>query len=75
MDLKTYLKASKKTQTQFATELRPPVTQGVVSQWILGKTRISAERCRDIERATGGRVIVHELRPDIFGRAKSRAVA
>ena len=73
MDLKTYLETAKKTQAEFAEDL--DVTQGLVSQWLRGVTRITAERCRDIERVTNGRVTVHDLRPDIFGRDKNRAAA
>ena len=63
MDLKTYLKD--KSQTQLAGELG--VSQGLIWQWINGRTRITAERARDIERATGGIVTRKDLRPDLFG--------
>ncbi len=63
MDLKTYLETA--TQTELARRLG--VTQGLVHQWVTGKTRITAERCRDIERVTEGKVTRGELRPDIFG--------
>jgi DNA-binding transcriptional regulator YdaS (Cro superfamily) len=33
------------------------------------RKRVPPERCADIERATGGAVTRHELRPDIFGEA------
>lgn len=70
MDLKTYLTTSKKTQQQFAVAL--DVSQGLVWQWLNGVTRVTAERCLDIEKATDGQVTRYDLRPDIFGK-KSRA--
>lgn len=35
----------------------------VIQQWI--KSRVPAERCPDIERATNGAVRCEELRPDV----------
>lgn len=35
----------------------------VIQQWVL--TRVPAEHCPTIERATGGEVTCEELRPDI----------
>jgi DNA-binding transcriptional regulator YdaS (Cro superfamily) len=43
------------------------VSRQLVSHWRTGRCRVPAERCRDIERATGGKVTVYDLRPDIFG--------
>ena len=45
------------------------VTPGAVSSWRHGRYRVPGVRCRDIERLSGGRVTVHDLRPDIFGPA------
>jgi len=39
----------------------------IVSQWVTGNKRISAESAYAIERATEGRITRMELRPDIFG--------
>ena len=39
------------------------VTDQAVSKW---KIKVPAERCLDIEKATGGEVKCHELRPDAF---------
>ena len=41
------------------------VTPGLVSQWGSGRTRVTAERCIEIERVTGGAVRCEDLRPDI----------
>ena len=67
MDLKTYLANGDHTQTSFAE--RMGVTQGLVHQWLSGRTRITAERARQIEKVTRGKVKSRELRPDIFGSA------
>ena len=40
------------------------ITTQAISQW--RRVRIPAERVLDIERATGGEVTRHELRPDIY---------
>lgn len=37
-----------------------------ISEW-RAKNRVPAERCAEIERATGGAVKREELRPDVFG--------
>lgn len=68
MDIRQYLSADgAPSQDQFAKLLG--VTQGLVWQWLNGRTRITAERCIAIERATGGQVTRYELRPDIYGPA------
>lgn len=36
-----------------------------VSQWKNGVRRVPAERCPDVERATGGAVRCEDLRPDV----------
>jgi DNA-binding transcriptional regulator YdaS (Cro superfamily) len=43
------------------------VDRSLVSQWLSGKTKVTAERAVQIERATNGAVTRAELRPDIFG--------
>jgi DNA-binding transcriptional regulator YdaS (Cro superfamily) len=37
----------------------------MLSQWASGARRVPAERCPEIERATGGQVRCEDLRPDI----------
>ena len=46
--------------------VRLGVGQSAVSNWI-ARGCVSAERCRDIETVTDGRVRRYELRPDILG--------
>lgn len=41
------------------------VSQGMVWQWVHGRRRVPADRCPDIEAATGGAVTCEELRPDV----------
>jgi DNA-binding transcriptional regulator YdaS (Cro superfamily) len=67
MDLKTYLANGDHTQTSFAELMG--VTQGLVHQWLSGRTRITAERAKQIEKVTRGKVKSRDLRPDIFGNA------
>jgi DNA-binding transcriptional regulator YdaS (Cro superfamily) len=40
------------------------VTYQAIQKWRAG--RVPAERCAEIERATGGEVTRHDLRPDLF---------
>ena len=61
MDLKTYL--SDRTQKEFAQSLG--VSQGLVSQWVRGRCKVSFEYCQAIERVTDGAVTWQELRPDL----------
>lgn len=51
--------------TQTALAKRLGVSQGLVSQWVAGRTAVSAERAIEIERATSGAVRCEELRPDV----------
>lgn len=52
---------------QTAVARRLGVSQGLVWQWINGKTRITPERAKDIEAKTDGVITRHDLRPDIYG--------
>lgn len=71
MNLKTYLETT--TQTALADALG--VSQGLVHQWVHGITRITAERCKQIERVTVGQVTRHELRPDLFDKPSAHEAA
>jgi len=62
--LHAYMKSNNLTQQAFAEMVG--LTQGTVSQWLKGQTRVSAENARLIERATSGAVKAAELRPDVF---------
>jgi DNA-binding transcriptional regulator YdaS (Cro superfamily) len=65
MKLRNYIKTT--TQVELAKLLN--VTQGLISQWVRGETKITAERAIQIEKATKGKVSRAELRPDIFGKS------
>lgn len=41
------------------------VKQPTVSEWLRGERPVPAERCPEIERATGGAVRCEDLRPDV----------
>lgn len=41
------------------------VTPQVISHWTSGKRQVPAERCPQIEAATGGLVRCEDLRPDV----------
>jgi DNA-binding transcriptional regulator YdaS (Cro superfamily) len=43
-------------------------TQGMISHWLTGRNRMTAEKAIEIEMATDGLVLRHDLRPDIFGK-------
>lgn len=43
-----------------------------ISEW-RQRGRVPAERCADIERATGGEVTRAELRPDLWGEQPQEA--
>ena len=64
MTLAQYLQKHEITQKQFGDRLN--VTAGLISQYISGTTRITAERALQIETATDGHVMRHELRPDLY---------
>lgn len=66
MDLAAYLKKHGLSQEQFAKKIGS--TQGAVSQWLLGRSRMSAERAAKIEQKTGGELRLQDLRPDLFRR-------
>jgi DNA-binding transcriptional regulator YdaS (Cro superfamily) len=70
MNLSDYLKTTLMTQEEFAQKLG--VTQGAISQWLLGREPISPARAATIEKATRGKVTRLELRPDVFGPLNGR---
>jgi DNA-binding transcriptional regulator YdaS (Cro superfamily) len=53
-----------KNQTAFAKSLG--VSQTIVSAWVRGEKRISAERVLEICMIADWQVAPHELRPDIY---------
>jgi DNA-binding transcriptional regulator YdaS (Cro superfamily) len=68
MNLETYLNQPGMSGVAFAKLLG--VSQPTVSDWVRGKDNggkvIPEDRCRQIERATGGAVTCEEMRPDLI---------
>lgn len=62
MKLAQYLETT--SQAEFAKAIG--VSQGLVSHWITGRSRVPAERVLTIEQATGGQVTRHDLREDLY---------
>lgn len=66
MTLTDYLQKHRLSQAQFAERLG--VSQGMVWQWLAGRSRVTAERAVQIETATRKAVRARDLRPDLFGK-------
>ncbi|WP_019558508.1 helix-turn-helix domain-containing protein [Thioalkalivibrio sp. ALE12] len=60
------LKAAKQAGGQSALAKACGVKQQHVWNWIHRDSRVPAERCMAIERATEGAVTARQLRPDVF---------
>lgn len=56
MTLDEYLIKTKTSQGEFGSNLKPPVSQGLISQWTRGVTRITLEYALQIEELTTGDV-------------------
>ncbi len=69
MKLADYLKGKK--QADFAAKVG--VTQGMISHWLAGRCRVTAEMAQVIEKATRGKITRHDLRPDIYGKPPRKA--
>jgi transcriptional regulator with XRE-family HTH domain len=70
MNISEYRASRGISQAEFAKQMTDsgfPATQGVVSMWERGEVSITAERCAQIERVTGGEISRRDLRPDLFG--------
>jgi DNA-binding transcriptional regulator YdaS (Cro superfamily) len=65
MNEKPIEKACRAVGSQSALAAALGVARPTVNQWVFAKRPIPAERCIDIERATGGAVRCEDLRPDI----------
>lgn len=65
--IRSYLDKNNLTQQQFADLLG--VSQGLVWQWLNGRTRITAEWAKDIEVKTKGGLKRQDLRADLFSKA------
>lgn len=70
MDIRAYLDRHGLSQEQFGKFIG--VSQGLVWQWLNGRTQITAEMANAIEEKTKGAIKRRELRPDLFAK-KARA--
>ena len=72
MPLDHYLTKRRISQSDFGALLEPPVTQGAISQWVQGVTRVSLHRALEIQARTKGAVTVKDC-ASMFGRTKEPA--
>lgn len=56
MHLEKYRKKSGLSQGEFGLSLNPPASQGLVSQWERGETRVTLDYALQIEKVTGRQV-------------------
>lgn len=75
MHLDEYLKAKSQSQTDFGSELIPPASQGLVSQWVRGITRVTLDYALQIDRVTGGQVTPQDCADMFSDPATKRAMA
>lgn len=67
MHLENFLKESGQSQGAFGAKLVPPASQGLVSQWVRGVTRITLDYALQIDRETAGQVSPQDC-SDMFGK-------
>lgn len=60
MKLVDYLEQKQLSQADFGRSLVPPVSQGLVSQWVMGVTRISLSRAIEIRNKTKNAVTIED---------------
>ena len=56
MHLQAYRKAHGLSQCEFGQELNPPASQGLVSQWECGETRVTLDYALQIAEVTANEV-------------------
>lgn len=56
MHLAEFLKTEGLTQAAFGRMFDPPVSQGLVSQWLLGRVRMTLEQALRTKQVSGGHV-------------------
>lgn len=74
MHLENYLKESGQSQGTFGAKLIPPASQGLVSQWVRGVTRITLDYALQIDRESTGLVSPQDC-SDMFVKAPADAGA
>jgi len=56
MQLDEFLREKNLSQAEFGSNLTPPASQALVSQWVRGVTRVTLSYALQIERQTQGAV-------------------
>lgn len=74
MHLDKYLKEASLSQSDFGSRLVPPASQGLISQWVRGITRITLDYALQIERESSGAVTPQDC-ADMYKDATQRAAA
>ena len=71
MHLDEHLNEAGQSQSEFGNQLHPPASQGLVSQWVRGITRVTLDYALQIEQKTSGRVTPQDC-ADMFRDPASR---
>lgn len=71
MHLADFLKAKGLTQSAFGQMLEPPVSQGLVSQWLVGKVRMTLDQALKTKQLSSGLVTPEDCAA-LFGGAADR---
>ena len=66
MKLAEYLEKTNTPHGEFAKAMK--VTPGCISHWMKGTTKPNTDKAREILAYTGGRVTLHEIRPDVWNK-------
>jgi len=74
MHLENYLKDAGLSQGAFGAKLVPAASQGLVSQWVRGVTRITLDYALQIDRETAG-VVTPQDCADMFTVPQPRPAA
>lgn len=72
MHLSAWLRAKKVSQSEFGEKLKPPVSQGLVSQWVRGATRMTLTYSLQTQKITNNDVSPADCE-SMFVKASSRS--
>lgn len=75
MRLDKYLQDTGISQSDFGKKLSPAVSQGLVSQWVRGSTRITLKQSLQIKRITKNKVTPEDCAEMYVGPAKRFATS
>jgi DNA-binding transcriptional regulator YdaS (Cro superfamily) len=75
MHLTEYRKKKKQTQAEFGALLSPPASQGLISQWERGETRITLNYAVQIDRVTKRQVSCEDCDSMFHGKATTVAIS